>query len=145
MMTLYLIFLYLRSSPRSICEHNYFALFDPSFERKIIVLHWDLYPGWVAQMEGYSQKVAHNISWADPKKEFFQKRAIPGLFFSLFASFQHRFNIVDCKYNFADDWIRTADLWYQPTEPEPLPPKQKNVLLCRYRIRGVKTAWMKFK
>ena len=43
---------------------------------------------------------------------FFQKWAIPGLFFLYFRLF----NTVDSKQmfniNFADDWIRTVDLWY---------------------------------
>ena len=41
----------------------------------------------------------------------FQKWAIPGLFFFIFVvSIQLTVN--KCSINFADHWIRTADLWY---------------------------------
>ena len=36
---------------------------------------------------------------------------IPGLFFFYFSSFLHSWQLTISSKNFADDWIRTSDLW----------------------------------
>ena len=41
----------------------------------------------------------------------YKKWAIPGLFFSIFV-FSIQLTVNKCSINFADDWIRTVDLWY---------------------------------
>ena len=43
--------------------------------------------------------------------KFFIKCAIPGLFSFIFV-FSIHLIVNKCWINFADDWIRTADLWY---------------------------------
>ena len=43
---------------------------------------------------------------------FFKKKwSIPGLFFFIFVS-SNQLTENKCSINFADDWIRTTDLWY---------------------------------
>ena len=42
----------------------------------------------------------------------FLKWAIPGLFFFIFV-FSIQLTVNKCSINFADDWIRTANLWYR--------------------------------
>ena len=46
------------------------------------------------------------------KQYFFLKWAILGLFLFIFV-FSIQLKINKCSINFADDWSRTADLWYQ--------------------------------
>ena len=43
---------------------------------------------------------------------FLKKWAVHGLFFFYFRLFNTQLTVNKCSINFADDWIRTADLWY---------------------------------
>ena len=58
-------------------------------------------------------KKAEFLFWSDPS--LFKKWAIPGLFFFIFVCSIHSWQQtnVQYKYFFANDWIRTADLWYR--------------------------------
>ena len=44
---------------------------------------------------------------------YFFKWAIPGLFFLYFRLFNTQLTVNKCSINFANDWIRTAGLWYR--------------------------------
>ena len=46
------------------------------------------------------------------RKLFLKKWAILGIFFFIFV-FSIQLTAYNCSINFADDWIRTTDLWYQ--------------------------------
>ena len=70
-----------------------------------------------------------------------KKWAIPGLFFFIFV-FSIQLTVNKCSINFADDWSRTADLWYRKRPLYQLSHNHfpyKHFTLVNYDSRGVVT------
>ena len=64
---------------------------------------------------------------------FEKKWAIPGLFLFIFV-FSIQLIINKCSINFADDWSRTADLWYRKQPLYQLSHNHFPFNLCKYNV-----------